>query len=161
MHVQQAIAVIKAKGLQENYEKLVWAEKECMEKLEEAVLSCDLKEGEVRDDSPVAKTVRMATEVQAKAKSVVEHIASQIFQLFSNFLSEEVRQPWSKILAKKIYSSPWKDLRGIVHNSPRSKTWDTFRSASHSTCSRCFRTTPLKHKGITSVFASRNPTGFP
>ena len=35
MHVQQAIAAIKAKGLQEAYERLVWAKKECNEKLEE------------------------------------------------------------------------------------------------------------------------------
>ena len=33
MHVQQAFAAIKAKGLKENYEKLVHAEKECMENL--------------------------------------------------------------------------------------------------------------------------------
>jgi hypothetical protein len=26
-----------------------------------------------------------------------------------------------------IDSSPWKDLRGIVHNTPRSKTWDSFK----------------------------------
>jgi hypothetical protein len=69
----------------------------------------------------------MATEAQAKVKSVVEHIASQIFQLYSNFLLEEVRQLWNKILAKQIDSSPWKDLRGIVHNTPRSKTWDSFK----------------------------------
>jgi hypothetical protein len=58
---------------------------------------------------------------------VVEHITSQIFQLYSNFLSEVARQPWSKILAEQINSSMWKDLRGIVHNSPRSKTWDSFQ----------------------------------
>jgi len=126
MHVQQAIAAIKAKGLQENYEKHVWVEKECMEKLQEAVLNRDLAEGEVRDDSPLAKAVRTATEAQAKVKSVVEHIASKIFQLYPNFLSEEARQPWNKILAKKFNSSPWTDLRGIVHNTPRSKTWDSF-----------------------------------
>jgi hypothetical protein len=73
-----------------------------MEKLEETVLNCDLIEGEGRDDSPVAKAVRMATEAQAKAKSALEQNASQIFQLNSNFLSEEARQPWSKILAGKI-----------------------------------------------------------
>ena len=55
MHVQQAIEAIKAKGLQDNYEKPFWAKKECMEKLKEAVLNHDLVEGEVRDDSPVAK----------------------------------------------------------------------------------------------------------
>ena len=46
MHIQQDIAAIKAKGLQKNYKKLVWAGKECMEKLEEAVLNHDLAEGE-------------------------------------------------------------------------------------------------------------------
>ena len=129
MHVQQVIIAIKAKGLQENYEKLVWAKKECMEKLQEAVLNCDLTEGEVRDKSPLAKAVLTATKAQAKAKSAVEHIASQIFQLYSNFLSEEARQPWNKILilAEQINSSLWKGLRGIVHNTPRSKTWDSFR----------------------------------
>ena len=42
MHVQQAIAAIKAKGLQEAYERLVWAEMECNEKLEEAELNHDI-----------------------------------------------------------------------------------------------------------------------
>ena len=57
MHIQQAIAAIKAKGLQENYEKFVQAEKECMENLKEAVLNRDLAKGEVRDDSPLSKAV--------------------------------------------------------------------------------------------------------
>ena len=91
MHIQHAITAIKVKGLQENYEKLVRAEKECMEKLEEAVLNQDLADRDVRDDSPIAMAVRTATKAQAKAKSAVEHIASQIFQLYSNFLSEEAR----------------------------------------------------------------------
>jgi chemotaxis regulatin CheY-phosphate phosphatase CheZ len=111
--------------------KFVRAKKECMEKLEEAVLNNDLVEGEVRDDSPLAKAVRMATKAQAKAKSAVEHITSQIFQLHSNFLSEEARQPWNKILAEQIDSGPWKDLRGIVHNTPRSKMWHLFQGVCH------------------------------
>jgi len=57
MHIQQAIAAIKAKGLQENYDKFVQAEKECMENLKEAVLNRDLAKGEVRDDSPLSKAV--------------------------------------------------------------------------------------------------------
>jgi hypothetical protein len=94
MHIQQAIAAIKAKGLQENYEKLVQAKKECMEKLKEFLLSCDIVEGEVRDDSPIDKAVQTATKAQAQAKSVVEHIASRIFQLYSYFLLEEAMQHW-------------------------------------------------------------------
>ena len=68
----------------------------------------------------------MATEAQAKAKCAVEHTASQMFQLFSNFLLEEARQPWNKIPVQQINYSSWKDLRGIVHNTPRSKTRDSF-----------------------------------
>jgi hypothetical protein len=49
-----------------------------MEKLKEVVLKHDFVEGEVRDDSPITKAGRTATEAQAKAKSAVEHIASQI-----------------------------------------------------------------------------------
>jgi hypothetical protein len=44
----------------------------------------DLIEGEVRDDSPIAKAV-----------------ANEIFQLYSNFLLEEARKPWSKILPEQ------------------------------------------------------------
>ena len=52
--------------------ELVQAKKECMEKLEETVLNHDLADGEIRDGSPLAKAVQMATEAQAKAKSGVE-----------------------------------------------------------------------------------------
>jgi hypothetical protein len=57
MHVQQAISAIKAKGLQDNFEKRVWAKKECMKKLKEVVFNHDLMEGEVKDDYPTAKAV--------------------------------------------------------------------------------------------------------
>ena len=127
MHVQQAIADIKMKGLQEIYKKLVWAKKEYMENLDDKVLNCDLAEGEVKDSSPLVKSILGTAEAQVKVKSAVEHIASKIFQLSSKFLLEEARQPWNKILAKQIDSSLWKDLRDIVHNTPRSKTWDSFK----------------------------------
>jgi hypothetical protein len=79
MHVQQAISAIKAKGLQENFKKIVQTENECMEKLEEVVLNRDHAEGKDRDESPLAKAVRTASKAQAKAKSAVVHITSQIF----------------------------------------------------------------------------------
>eukprot|EP00804_Cyclotella_cryptica_P009052 CCRYP_003147-RA/>CCRYP_003147-RA protein AED:0.45 eAED:0.45 QI:0/-1/0/1/-1/1/1/0/63 len=63
-------------------------------------MSHDLTEGKVRDDSAFSKAIDKATEAQTKAKSSVEQVANQIFQLYSNFLSEEVRQPWSKILVE-------------------------------------------------------------
>ncbi len=78
MHVQQAIAAIKAKGLQEAYEKLVWAEKECNEKLKEAELNRDLTEIKGRDDSVLSKAIDKAKEAQTKAKSAVVHVASSM-----------------------------------------------------------------------------------
>ena len=77
MHVQQAIAAIKAKGLQEAYERLVRAEKECNEKLEEVELNRDITEVEERDNSALSK----AKEAQTKVKSAVEHVDNQVFQL--------------------------------------------------------------------------------
>ena len=73
------------------------------------------------------KSVLGTSKAEVKVISAVEHMANKIFQLYSNFLLEEARQPWNKILAKEINSSPWKDLRGIVHNTPRSKTRDSFK----------------------------------
>eukprot|EP00804_Cyclotella_cryptica_P008114 CCRYP_004598-RA/>CCRYP_004598-RA protein AED:0.23 eAED:0.23 QI:0/-1/0/1/-1/1/1/0/158 len=75
VHGQQAIAAIKAKGLQEAYERHVWAEKECTEKLEEVLLSCHLTEGKVRDDSALSKAIDKATEAQTKATSAVEQVS--------------------------------------------------------------------------------------
>ncbi len=92
MHVQQATAAIKAKGLQEAYERIVQAKKECNEKLEEVVLNRDLTEIEGRDDSVLSKAIDKVKEAQTKAKSAVENVANQVFQLYSNFLSEEARQ---------------------------------------------------------------------
>ena len=91
MHVQQAIAAIKAKGLQEACERLIWAKKECNEKLKEEVLNRDLTEIEGRDDSVLSKVIDKAKEAQTKAKGAVKHVANQVFQLYSNFLSEEAR----------------------------------------------------------------------
>ncbi len=88
MHVQQAIAAIKAKGLQEAYERLVWAEKECNEKLEKAILNRVLTEIEGRDNSVLSKAIDKAKEAQTKAKNAVEHVANQVFQLYSNFFLE-------------------------------------------------------------------------
>ena len=100
------------------------------------------------------KSVLGTSKAEVKVISAVEHMANKIFQLYSNFLLEEARQPWNKILAKEINSSLWKDLRGIVHNTPRIARLGTpLKSVSHYTCSQYSVTMPLKHKRITSVIA--------
>ena len=66
MHVQQAIAAVKAKGLQEAYERLVWAKKECNKKLEEAELNRDITEVEGRDNSALSKAIEKAKRPKPK-----------------------------------------------------------------------------------------------
>jgi hypothetical protein len=51
------------------------------------------------------KSVLGTSKAEVKVISAVEHMANKIFQLYSNFLLEEARQPWNKILAKEINSS--------------------------------------------------------
>ena len=104
---------MKQKGLQSNYKKLVWTEKECMNKLKEAVLNHDIVDGKVEEDFALAKAAKATTETQEKAKEVVASIANQIFQLHSNFLSEETMLPWNKIFSEQINCSPWRNLRGV------------------------------------------------
>ena len=87
----------------------------------------DLTEIEGREGSVLSYAINKAKEAQTKVKSAVAYVTNKVFQLYSNFLLEEARQPWNKIPAEQIDCSPWKNLRGNVHNTPRSKTWDSFK----------------------------------
>ena len=68
MHVQQAIAVIKAKGLQEAYERLVQAEKKCNKKLKEAELNCDITEVEGGTTQPSLRLSKRPKRPKPKQK---------------------------------------------------------------------------------------------
>ena len=65
-------------------------------------MNCDLTDTKDRDNSVLSKAIDKAKEAQTKAKSAVAHVNNQVFQLYSNFLLEEARQPWNKILAEQI-----------------------------------------------------------
>ena len=81
------------KGLQEAYEKLVQAKKECNEKLEEVVLNRDLTEGKGKDDSVLSKAINKAKEAQTKAKSAVVHISYQSFSSMPIFSRKSPQEP--------------------------------------------------------------------
>jgi hypothetical protein len=55
------------------------------------------------------------------------------------------------ILANQINSSPWKNLRSIVHKAPRNKTWDSFIWSESFHMLVVFFNDATEHKGITSV----------
>ena len=54
------------------------------------------------------KVVKKATE--ACEKETCESLIAQVFQLYSNLLTEEARRPWSKILGEQIEVIPWTNL---------------------------------------------------
>ena len=56
----------------------------------------------------------------------MEVVGMQIFQLYGNLLTDEVRQPWEKIVKAQINTTPWEDLRGEVHEKKTGKTWTSF-----------------------------------
>ena len=56
-----------------------------------------------RDENPPQKkAVEKATEAVAHKGEVTESITAQVFQLYSNLLSEEARRPWCKILEEQL-----------------------------------------------------------
>ncbi len=52
-----------------------------------------------RDENPPKKkAVEKATEAVAHEKETIKSLIAQVFQLYSNLLTEEARRPWCKIL---------------------------------------------------------------
>ena len=59
------------------------------------------------------KAVEKASEAVAREEETIESLIAQVFQLYSNLLSEEARRPWSKILGEQLDVTPWTDLFGV------------------------------------------------
>ena len=58
---------------------------------------------------PKAKSVQKATEANSNANEAVVSIKNQVFQLYSNLLSEEARCPWNNVIEEQIDYKPWTD----------------------------------------------------
>ena len=56
----------------------------------------------------------------------IESVMNQVFQLYSNLLTEEARRPWNKILGEQIDVSPWIDLFGVDHTKKHKRLWSSF-----------------------------------
>ena len=46
--------------------------------------------------------------------------------MYSNLLTEEARQPWTKVVEKQINSEPWIDLCGNDHPKKYAESWASF-----------------------------------
>ena len=80
----------------------------------------------LRPNPPKKKAADKATEAVAWANEALESIANQVFQLYSNLLTEEAQRPWNKILGEQIDCAPWVDLFGVEHAEKHKRSWSSF-----------------------------------
>ena len=125
VHVQSALDAIRQKGLQAALEKAHKDKEEWTEKLTLAIEAYANYKG-MDENPPEKKVVAKATEAVAREKETIESLIAQVFQLYSNLLTEEARRPWCKILGEQIDVTPWVDLYGVEHASKRHRSWKSF-----------------------------------
>ena len=80
--------------------------------------------------------MQKATEALTHEKETCESLITQVFQLYSNLLTEEARRPWSKILGEQIEMTPWTDLFGVKHTEEQKMSWQSFMVVSPSIYAR-------------------------
>jgi hypothetical protein len=101
VHVQQALDAIRQKCLQSALDKAINDKEEWTKKLTTAIEAYGNRKG--RDESPPEKkAVEKVTEAVARERETIESLNAQVFQLYSNLLTEEARGPWCKILGEQI-----------------------------------------------------------
>lgn len=117
---------IKQKGLKEAYKKLVGTKIEWANKLKESLLSPEISQGEVIEDTTQVKALKTATAAYNKATESFASVVNQVFLMYVNLISEGKRQYWDKILAEQINCSAWTDLLGVEQTAAWSKKWNSF-----------------------------------
>ncbi len=125
MHVQQALDAIRQKGLEAAIEKAVKDKEECTQRLQQAQEAFANYQG-MDENPPEKKAVQNATTAIAHEQETYKSLITQVFQLYSNLLTEEARRPWNKILGEQVEVAPWTDLFGIEHSEARGRMWQSF-----------------------------------
>ena len=125
VHVQQALDAIRQKGLQTALEKAVKDKEECIKKLTKTKTALENYKGKA-EEPPKKKAAEKASEVVAREQETIESLISQVFQLYSNLLSEEARRPWMKILGEQLDVTPLTDLFGVEHAEEQKRSWLSF-----------------------------------
>ena len=125
VHIQQALDAIRQKGLQTALEKAVKDKEECTKKFTKASEAFDNYKGK-NENPPKQKVVEKASEAVAREEETIESLTAQVFQPYSNLLSEEARRPWMKILGEQIDVTPWTNLFGAEHAKEQKRSWLSF-----------------------------------
>ncbi|KAL3778463.1 hypothetical protein HJC23_004403 [Cyclotella cryptica] len=113
------------KGLDTAYDKVCKDGKDCIKRLQKAEAAFKKYSGS-DTNPPKEKGYEKALEAATKASEAVKTIISQVFSLYSNQLTEEVRHPWKTIVSEQIACAPWTDLYGEEHPEKREQSWGSF-----------------------------------
>ena len=89
VHVQQALDAIRQKGLEAALEKAVKDKEECTQKLQQATEALANYKG-WDENPPKKKVVQNATTAIAHEQETYKSLITQVFQLYSNLLMEEL-----------------------------------------------------------------------
>ncbi len=68
---------------------------------------------------------KSATKALEAAKLTVTTAGAKAFELYGNFLSNEARQPWEKIINAQVTRAPWEDIYRETHTETPTKLWDS------------------------------------
>ena len=135
IHVQNSLNAIKKKGLVKRYDLALSKEEEAEAIIEtaEAILEGRDSTKNSDEDPPPKMTPREARTAISVQKPLLEKALSQkteaakeIFQLYANFLSEESRQPWDKIVEEQTESESWTDVFGKEQEGRAGETYESF-----------------------------------
>ena len=105
MDKQYSGSAIRQKGLEDDYDRLLRTKKEGKTKLQDADLQVDFAlEG--KDKACLEQAAKTATTAYEKAKAETASVTEQVFQLYSMFIAETARQPWTKIMQEQVEAAP-------------------------------------------------------
>jgi hypothetical protein len=60
----------------------------------------------------IVSKIKQAQETTDKSKAKGEQVATNLFQLYANLLSVNMKYAWDKIIHKQTASDPYTDLQG-------------------------------------------------
>ena len=84
-------------------------------KLKKATLTFGFAQ-EDQDTSCLKQQEKDTTKVHEKAKAKMALVTEQLFQLYSNLITEKAWQPWAKIATEQIDTPPPMDqIKGAEH----------------------------------------------
>jgi hypothetical protein len=91
--------------------------------------------------------LKQAMGAAEEATTKRDKAAEDMFQLYANLLSVDVRYAWNKIVQEQADVNPYTDLQGLTKKGPRGLSCKSFKDSTFSLCSPIVQ---LSRRGTTS-----------